>query len=180
VDNDHLMTISPDEGGMRRAVYYASQLGVDMGMFYKRRDYSVMINGEHPVVSMEFLGNDVAGKDVIIVDDMIASGNTVLEVARELKERKAARVIICVTFGLFSNGLKHLDEAYDEGIFDDIYTTNLCYCPEELLQKPYYHNVDLSRYIALIVDTLNHDTSVNDIMDATARIQELLEKHASK
>lgn len=180
VDNDHLMTISPDEGGMRRAVYYASQLGVDMGMFYKRRDYSVMINGEHPVVSMEFLGNDVAGKDVIIVDDMIASGNTVLEVARELKERKAARVIICVTFGLFSNGLNHLDEAYDEGIFDDIYTTNLCYCPEELLQKPYYHNVDLSRYIALIVDTLNHDTSVNDIMDATARIQELLEKHASK
>lgn len=180
VDNEHLMTISPDEGGMRRAVYYASQLGVDMGMFYKRKDYSVMIDGKHPVVSMEFLGNDVSGKDVIIVDDMIASGNTVLEVARELKKRKAARVIICVTFGLFNNGLDHLDEAYNEGIFDDIYTTNLCYCPDELLQKPYYHNVNLSRYIALIVDTLNHDTSVNDIMDASARIQDLLEKHVSK
>lgn len=180
VDGDHLMMVSPDEGGMRRAVYYANLLGVDMGMFYKRRDYSVMIEGEHPVVSMEFLGNDVRGKDVIIVDDMIASGKTVLEVATELKKRDAASVIICVTFGLFSDGIKRLDDAYQQGIFDSIYTTNLCYCPKELFSKPYYHNVDLSRYIALIVDTLNHDTSVNEILDATSRIQELLDQHASR
>lgn len=180
VDNEHLMVVSPDEGGMKRAVYYASLLGVDMGMFYKRRDYSIMIGGDHPVVSMEFLGNDVKDKAVIIVDDMIASGKTVLEVAAELKKRHAAKVIICVTFGLFSDGIKHLDEAYEQKLFDSVYTTNLCYCPQELFSKPYYHNVDLSRYIALIVDTLNHDTSVNEILDSTSRIQELLEQHASK
>lgn len=180
VDAEHLMIVSPDEGGMKRAVYYASLLGVDMGMFYKRRDYSVMIDGDHPVVSMEFLGKEVAGKDVIIVDDMIASGRTVLEVATELKKRNAAKVIICVTFGLFSDGIRRLDEAYEQQLFDSVYTTNLCYCPNELFTKPYYHNVDMSRYIALIVDTLNHDTSVNEIMDSTSRIQELLEKHASR
>lgn len=178
VNSEHLMIVSPDEGGMRRAVYYASQLGVDMGMFYRRRDYSRLVNGEHPVVSMEFLGNPVAGKDVIIVDDMIASGRMVLDVAKELKKQGVARVIICVTFGLFSNGLDLLDEAYRQGMFDDIYTTNLCYCPEELIRKPYYHNVDLSRYIALIIDMLNHDISVNDIMDATERIHELVKQHA--
>lgn len=180
VDSEHLMVVSPDEGGMRRAVYYASLLGVDMGMFYKRKDYSIMIDGDHPVVSMEFLGNDVKGKDVIIVDDMIASGKTVLEVATELKKRQAAKVMICVTFALFSDGIKRLDEAYEQGIFNSVYTTNLCYCPAELFDKPYYHNVDLSRYIALIIDTLNHDISVNEIQDATRRIQELLEQHASK
>lgn len=174
VDNEHLMIISPDEGGMRRAVYYAGQLGVDMGMFYRRRDYSRLVNGEHPVVSVEFLGNDVEGKDVIIVDDMVASGRTVLDVAKELKKRKARKVLICATFGLFSNGIENLDKAYEENLFDYIYTTNLCYCPKELIKKPYYHNVDLSKYIALIVDTLNHDTSVNDILDATQRIQELV------
>ena len=176
VDEDHLTIVSPDEGGMRRAVYYASLLGVDMGMFYRRRNYSTMINGEHPVVSVEFLGKDVANKDVIIIDDMIASGETMLGVAKELKKRNARKVILCATFGLFSNGIKHLDEAYKEGLFDYVYTTNLCYCPKELLEKPYYHNVDLSRYIALIIDTLNHDTSVNDILDATKRIQELVDK----
>lgn len=180
VDSEHLMIVSPDEGGMRRAVYYASQLGVDMGMFYKRRDYSRMVDGDHPVVSMEFLGNDVSGKNVIIVDDMIASGKTVLEVAKELKKRNADKVMICVTFGLFSDGIEELDLAYEQGVFDAIYTTNLCYCPDTLFTKPYYHNVDLSRYIALIIDTLNHDTSVNEILDATSRIQELLEKHASR
>lgn len=176
VDGDHLTIVSPDEGGMGRAVYYASLMGVDMGMFYRRRNYSTLVNGEHPVVSVEFLGKDVAGKDVIILDDMIASGQTALGVARELKKRKARKVLICATFGLFSNGLEHLDKAYEEGLFDYVYTTNLCYCPTELLNKPYYHNVDLSRYIALIVDTLNHDTSVNDILDATKRIQELVQK----
>lgn len=180
VDSDHLMVVSPDEGGMKRAVYYASLLGVGMGMFYKRRDYSVIIDGDHPVVSMEFLGNDVAGKDIIIVDDMIASGRTVLEVASELKKRNAAKVIICVTFGLFSDGIQRLDEAYEQKLFDTVYTTNLCYCPEELFDRPYYHNVDMSRYIALIIDTLNHDTSVNEILDATSRIQELLDLHNAK
>lgn len=176
VDNDHLMIISPDEGGMRRAVYYAGQLGVEMGMFYRRRDYSCMVNGEHPVVSVEFLGNDVAGKDVIILDDMIASGKSILGVAKELKKRNARKVLICATFGLFSNGFENLDKAYDDKLFDSIYTSNLCYCPEELMKKPYYHNVDLSKYIALIVDTLNHDTSVNEIQDATKRIQEMIAK----
>lgn len=180
VDPDHLMMISPDEGGMRRAVYYASLLGIEMGMFYRRRDYSYMVNGEHPVVSVEFLGNDVEGKDVIIVDDMIASGKTALSVARELKNRKARKVLICSTFGLFSNGFAHLDKAYEDGLLDAIYTTNLCYCPKDLREKPYYHNVDLSKYIALIVDTLNHDTSVNEILDATNRIQELVIKHNQK
>ena len=178
IDSDHMMVISPDEGGMRRAVFYSNQLGVDMGMFFKRRNYSTLVNGEHPVISMEFLGNDVSGKDVIIVDDMIASGKTVLEVAKELKKRNAARVIICATFGLFNDGLEELDQAYKEKVFDHIYTTNLCYCPSALKERPYYHNVDLSRYIALIIDTLNHDTSVNDIMNATKRIQELLEERS--
>ena len=178
IDAEHLMIISPDEGATNRAIYLANVLGVDMGMFFKRRNYSTLVNGEHPVISMEFLGNDVSGKDVIIVDDMIASGKTVLEVAKELKKRNAARVIICATFGLFNDGLEELDQAYKEKVFDHIYTTNLCYCPSALKERPYYHNVDLSRYIALIIDTLNHDTSVNDIMNATKRIQELLEERS--
>ncbi len=173
-DKDHLMIISPDEGGMRRAVYYASLLGVDMGMFYKKRDYSKIVDGVHPVVSIEFLGNDVSGKDVVIVDDMIASGHTAFETAKELRKRNVGKIIICVTFGLFSNGAGEIDEAYKQNIFDEIYTTNLCYCPEEIKNKSYYHNVDLSSYTALIIDTLNHDVSVNEIMDASQKIQELL------
>lgn len=174
VDNSNLMVVSPDEGGTNRAVYYATLLGVDMGMFYRRRDYSKTIDGEHPVVSFEFLGNDLYGKSVIIVDDMIATGKSVLEAARELKKRHAGKVYICATFGLFTEGLAEYDRFYEDGYFDYIYTTNLTYCPHELLQKPYYHNVDLSSYISLIIDTLNHDTSVNDILDATVRIQELI------
>ena len=173
-DREHLMIISPDEGGMRRAVYYAGLLGVDMGMFYKRRDYSKIVNGENPIVSFEFLGNDVAGKDVVIVDDMIASGKTAFEVAGELRKRNARKIIICATFGLFSNGITPFDTAYSRKIFDEIYTTNLCYCPEEIKKRKYYHNVDLSSYIALIIDTLNHDISVNEIMDATDRIKNAL------
>ncbi len=173
-DKDHLMIISPDAGGMRRAVYYASLLGVDMGMFYKKRDYSKIVDGVHPVVSIEFLGNDVSGKDVVIVDDMIASGHTAFETAKELRKRNVGKIIICVTFGLFSNGAGEIDEAYKQNIFDEIYTTNLCYCPEEIKNKSYYHNVDLSSYTALIIDTLNHDVSVNEIMDASQKIQELL------
>ena len=175
IDSKNLMIVSPDEGGMKRAVYYASLMGVDMGMFYKRLDYSRTVNGEHPLVSIEFLGNSVAGKDVIIVDDMIASGKTSFEVATELKKRNAAHVYICATYGLFSTGISNLDEAYEKGIFDAIYTTNLCYCPPELMEKPYYHNVDVSKYIALIIDTLNHDTSVNEIMDGTEHIKQLMD-----
>lgn len=180
VDSENLMVVSPDEGGMGRAVYYASLLGVNMGMFYRRRDYSVTINGDHPVVSVEFLGNDITGKNIILIDDMIASGHTILETAAELKRRGAQKVMICATFGLFSNGLSEMDEAYKKGYFDSIYTTNLVYCPEELVTKPYYINVDLSKYIALIIDTLNHDTSVNNILDATKRIQELVAERLSK
>lgn len=180
VDNDHLMVVSPDEGGMSRAVYYASLLGVNMGTFYRRKDYSVTINGDHPVVSVEFLGNDLTGKNVILIDDMIASGHTVMEVSAELKRRGAKKVIVCATFGLFSNGLAEIDAAYERDCFDNIYTTNLVYCPKELQERPYYVNVDLSSYISLIIDTLNHDTSVNNILDATERIQELVENRLEK
>jgi ribose-phosphate pyrophosphokinase len=174
VDNDHLMIVSPDEGGMGRAVYYASLLGVNMGTFYRRKDYSVTIEGQHPVVSVEFLGNDPSGKNILLLDDMIASGHTMMEVSAELKRRGAAKVIVCATFGLFSDGLTEIDEAFEKGVFDNIYTTNLVYCPPELKSKPYYINVDLSAYISLIIDTLNHDTSVNNILDATKRIQDLV------
>lgn len=180
VDNDHLMIVSPDEGGMGRAVYYASLMGVNMGMFYRRRDYSKMIDGEHPVLSVEFLGNDLSGKSVILVDDMIASGRTILEISAKIKERGAKKVIICATFGLFSNGLEEIDAAYARGCFDNIYTTNLVYCPQELIERPYYINVDLSRYIALIIDTLNHNISVNDILDSTERIQELMKERLNE
>lgn len=174
VDSRNLMVVSPDEGGTNRAVYYATLLGVDMGMFYRRRDYSKTVGGEHPVVSFEFLGNDLYGKSVIIVDDMIATGKSVLESAKELKKRHAGKVYICATFGLFTEGLAKYDQYYEDGYFDYIYTTNLVYTPPELLSRPYYHNVDLSSYISLIIDTLNHDTSVNDILDATVRIQDLI------
>lgn len=178
IDPEHMMVISPDLGGMKRAVYYAGALGIEMGLFYKRMDYSKLIDGKHPVVSTQFLGNDVSGKDIIIIDDMISTGHTILEVAKELKNRGAGKIFICVTFGLFANGTTELDNAYKDGLFDAIYTTNLCYCPEEIKNKPYYHSVDLSKYIAAIIDTLNHDTSVNDLIDATQRIQELMEKHS--
>ena len=180
IDPEHIMVISPDLGGMKRAVYYAGALGVEMGLFYKRMDYSKLVDGEHPVVSTQFLGNNVSGKDILLIDDMIATGHTILDVARELKERGANRIFICVTFGLFSNGTAELDAAYDENIFDSIYTTNLSYCPDEVKNKPYYHSVDLSKYISAIIDTLNHDTSVNDLIDATQRIQDIVQKHNNK
>lgn len=180
MDSEHLMIISPDEGGMGRAVFYATQLGVEMGTFYRRRDYTRMVNDENPVIAIEYLGNHVQGKDIILLDDMIASGHTILEAAGELKRRGAGKVIICATFGLFSNGMEEFDRAYQNNLFDYIYTTNLSYCPQELISKPYYRNVDLSKYISLIIDTLNHDTSVNNILDGTERIQELLkQRHKS-
>lgn len=176
IDEKHFAVVSPDEGGMKRAVYYAGLLGVDMGMFYRRLDYSKTIDGEHPVASVEFLGKSLAGKDVIILDDMIASGKTMLSVAKEVRKQNARKIFLCATFGLFSDGIENLDRAYQHGLFDCLYTTNLCHCPDALFHKPYYHNVDLSDYIALIIDTLNHDTSVSDILDATERIQKLINK----
>lgn len=180
IDEKHFAVVSPDEGGMKRAVYYAGLLGVDMGMFYRRLDYSVKVGEGHPVASVEFLGKNLSGKDVIILDDMIATGKTMLDAAREVRKQNARKIFLCATFSLFSNGIENLDAAYKEGLFDFLYTTNLCHCPAELFEKPYYHNVDLSNYISLIIDTLNHDTSVSGILDATGRIQELLDRRSRR
>ncbi|MDD6573398.1 MAG: ribose-phosphate pyrophosphokinase [Thermoflexaceae bacterium] len=170
IDNDHMMVISPDEGATSRAIYLSNVLGVDMGMFYKRRDYSRIVDGRNPIVAHEFLGTNVEGKDVMIIDDMISSGDSILDVAKELKKRKARRVFAASTFGLFTNGFKKLDEAYENGIIDKILTTNLVYQSPELLSKPYYINVDMSKYIALLIDTINHDCSISDILDPVDRI----------
>lgn len=180
INDANTMIISPDEGGMSRSLYYASVLGVNMGMFYKRRDYTTVVDGRNPIVAHEYLGNSVEGKDVFIVDDMISSGESMLDVAQELKKRKARRVFIAVTYGLFTNGFEQFDKYYKDGIIDRIFTTNLSHCPEELKSKPYYKSVDLSKYIALIIDTLNNDTSVNEILDPIARIQDLIKKHSDK
>ena len=169
--------ISPDEGGMGRAIYLANVLGVDMGMFYKRRDYSKVVNGKNPIVAHEFLGASVEGKDVFIIDDMISSGESMLDVAAELKRRKARRVFVAATFGLFTNGLEKFDEAYENGIIDKVLTTNLTYQTPELLDKPYYINCDMSKYIALIIDTLNHDASISELLDPVNRIQECIEDY---
>ena len=177
VDKDHLLVISPDEGALDRAIYFASVLGVDTGMFYKRRDYSTVVNGKNPIVAHEFLGTEVAGKDVIIVDDMISSGDSIIEVATELKRRKAKRIFAAATFGLFTNGMEKFDKAYEEGIIDGILTTNLIYQTPNLLSKPYYINCDMSKYIALIIDTLNHDGSLSEILSPNERIQNVLQKY---
>lgn len=177
IDAEHLMMISPDEGGMGRAIYLANVLGVDMGMFYKRRDYSKIVNGRNPIVAHEFLGASVEGKDVFVIDDMISSGESMIDVAKELKSRKARRVFVAATFGLFTNGLDKFDEAYEKGIIDRVLTTNLAYQSPELLTKPYYISCDMSKYIALIIDTLNHDTSISGLLDPVARIQKCLERY---
>ena len=177
IDSDHMMVISPDEGGMGRAVFFANVLGLDLGMFYKRRDYTNIIHGRNPIVAHEFLGASVEGKDVIIVDDMISSGESMLDTAKELKRMKARKVFICTTFGLFTGGLKKFDEYYENGIIDRVLTTNLVYQTPELLSKPYYINVDMSKYIALIIDNLNHDASLSDLLNPTGRINRLLAKY---
>ena len=177
IDSDHMMVISPDEGGMGRAVFFANVLGLDLGMFYKRRDYTKIINGRNPIVAHEFLGASVEDKDVIIVDDMISSGESMLDTAKELKRMKARKVFICTTFGLFTGGLKKFDEYYENGIIDRVLTTNLVYQTPELLSKPYYINVDMSKYIALIIDNLNHDASLSDLLNPTGRINRLLAKY---
>lgn len=177
IDSDHLMMISPDEGGMGRAIYLANVLGVDMGMFYKRRDYSKIVNGRNPIVAHEFLGSSVEGKDVFVIDDMISSGESMLDVAKELKARKARRVFVASTFGLFTNGLKKFDEAYEKGLIDKVLTTNLTYQTPELLSKPYYISCDMSKYIALLIDILNHDSSVSSLLDPVGRIQKCLKRY---
>ena len=177
VDSEHMMIISPDEGAMTRAVYYANVLGIDMGMFYKRRDYSRVVNGRNPIVAHEFLGASVEGKDVLIIDDMISSGESMLDTARELKKRKANRVFVASTFGLFTNGLESFDKAYEEGTISKILTTNCIYQSPELLSRPYYVNVDLSKYIALLIDSLNHDHSISDLLDPNEKIHKLLNRY---
>ena len=180
IDSEHMMVISPDEGGMGRAVYFANVLGLDMGMFYKRRDYTKIVNGRNPIVAHEFLGSSVEGKDVFIIDDMISSGESMLDVAKELKARKAKRVFLASTFGLFTNGLEKFDEAYEAGLIDKVLTTNVIYQTPELLSKPYYISVDMSKYIALIIDTLNHDASISKLLDPVDRIQKLLKEYNKK
>ena len=179
IDNDHLMIISPDEGGTSRAIYFANMLGLDMGMFYKRRDYTKIVNGRNPIVAHEFLGSSVEGKDVLIIDDMISSGESMLDVAKELKRRKARKVFICATFGLFTGGLAKFDQYYQDGLIDRILTTNLVYQTPDLLSRPYYISVDLSKYIALIIDNLNHDASLSELLSPTKRINRLLEAYRS-
>lgn len=179
IDSDHMMVISPDEGGTGRAVYFSNMLGLDLGMFYKRRDYTKVVNGRNPIVAHEFLGSSVEGKDVLIIDDMISSGESVLDVAKELKSRKAGKVFVCSTFGLFTGGLTKFDKYYDKGMIDRILTTNLVYQTPELLKRPYYINVDMSKYIALIIDNLNHDASLSELLTPTRRITRLLEQYRS-
>lgn len=177
IDSGHMMVISPDEGGMSRAVYFANVLGLDMGMFYKRRDYTRIVNGRNPIVAHEFLGSDVEGKDVIIVDDMISSGESMLDTAKELKRRKARKVFVCTTFGLFTGGLGKFDEYYTNGIIDRVLTTNLIYQTPALLSKPWYVDVDMSKYIALIIDNLNHDSSLNELLNPAKRINKLVDRY---
>ncbi len=180
LDSDHMMVISPDEGAMNRAIYFANHLGVDVGMFYKRRDYTTVVNGKNPIVAHEFLGDDVSGKDVIVVDDMIASGESMLDVARELKRRNAKRVYALATFGLFTSGLDIFDKAYEEGIIEKVITTNLTYQNPDLFSRKWYESADLSKYIAILIDHLNHNASISGLLDQSARIQSRIQEYKEK
>ena len=174
IDSSHMLVISPDEGGMKRAVYFANILGLDMGMFYKRRDYT---RRDYPIVSFEFLGSSVKGKDMIVIDDMLASGDSAIEVAQALKKKGAKRVFLCATFGLFTDGLEKFDRAYENGNIDKIFTTNLVYQPKELLERPWHYSCDMSKFIAYIIDTLNHDTTNSDLLDPFERIKRRIEAY---
>ena len=177
VDKDHLIVISPDEGALDRAIYFASVLGVDTGMFYKRRDYSTIVNGKNPIVAHEFLGDNIDGKDVIIIDDMISSGGSMIDTARQLKKRNARRVFICCTFGLFTDGLKAFDEAYEQGYFDRVVTTDLTYLPPELYTRPYFVEADMSKFIASLIDFMNHDASLSNVMATTDKMHSILDAY---
>ena len=180
IDNDHFMIISPDEGSMNRAIYLANVLGVDMGMYYRRLDYTRTVKGRHPIAAYEFLGPKLEGKDMILIDDMISSGDSILEIASLLKKRGAGRIFICATFGLFTDGLEKFDQAHKEGIFDRLLTTNLIYQAPELVSRPYYINCDMSKYIALIIDTLNHDMSVSHLLNPVDRIKRCVSNYMAQ
>lgn len=177
---EHTMMISPDEGGMGRCVYYSQVLGIDLGMFYKRRDYTRVVNGRSPILAHEFLGTNVEGKDVIVADDMISSGDSMLDVCRQLKDLKANRIYVFATFGLFSSGLERFDEAYKQGLFDKIFTTNLIYTPDELLNREWYRPVDMSKYCALIINALNHDETVSPYLNPIKKIQSYISTYKLK
>ncbi|MCR5237496.1 MAG: ribose-phosphate pyrophosphokinase [Lachnospiraceae bacterium] len=179
IEPEHMMIVSPDEGGMSRAIYMANVMGLDMGMFYKRRDYTRIVDGRNPIVAHEFLGSDVSGKDILVLDDMIASGESVIEVAEELKKRNASRIYVAATFGLFSNGVEPFDKAVKDGLITGVLTTDLVYQPDELLKKDWYISCDMSKYLAYIIDTLNHDSSISDLLDPNNRIQSLLTRYKS-
>ena len=180
VDKDNLIVISPDEGALDRAIYFASVLGVDTGMFYKRRDYSTIVNGKNPIVAHEFLGDNIEGKDIIIIDDMISSGGSMLDTAKQLKKMKARRVFICCTFGLFTDGLKAFDEAHEKGYFDKVVTTNLTYLPPEIYSRPYFIEADMSKFISSVIDFMNHDVSLSNVMATTDKIQSILNAYNSR
>ena len=177
IDPDRTMIISPDEGGMAKCMYYSSVMGIDLGMFYKRRDYSVIINGKNPIVAHEYLGRDVKDKDVIIIDDMISSGDSVIDVAQQLKAKGAKRIFVFATFGLFCNGLENMDKAYEEGVFSKIFTTNLVYRTPELLSREWYQEVNMCKYVAYIIDTLNHDRTISHLLDQSKKIHTILDKY---
>lgn len=180
IDKEHTIVISPDEGALDRAVYFSTVLGVDTGMFYKRRDYSTIVNGKNPIVAHEFLGDNVDGKDVIIIDDMIASGGSMIDTAKQLKAMNAKRVFICCTFGLFTEGLAAFDKAYEECCFERVITTNLTYLPPELKERPYFIEADMSKFLASIIDFMNHDISMGNVLTPTEKIQELLTKYNAR
>jgi ribose-phosphate pyrophosphokinase len=180
INKDKMMIISPDEGGMGRSLYYSSMLGLNLGLFYKRRDYSKIINGRNPIINHEFLGDSVEGKDIIIVDDILSSGESSIDIARELKRRKANRIYIIVTFALFTEGIDEFNQAYSEGIITRVFSTNLTYRREELLSAPWYVDVDMSKFLAYLIDTLNHDQSISHLMNPIEKIKNLLEKHDIK
>ena len=180
VDKDHLMIISPDEGAMARSMYYSSVLGIDIGVFYKRRNYAVIVNGRNPIEAHEYLGRDLTGMDVFIVDDMISSGESFFDVAKQLKEKGAKRIFSFCTFGLFTSGLDHFDQCYKEGLFDQVFTTNLVYRNPELATRPWYTEVNMCKYVAYLVDTLNHDSSISDLLNPVGRINKLLAKHKAR
>ncbi len=180
IDADNMIIISPDEGGMAKCMYYSSIMGIDLGMFYKRRNYAVIINGKNPIEAHEYLGRDIAGKDVILVDDMISSGDSVIDVAIQLKEKGANRIFVFATFGLFCNGLENMDKAYEDGLITRIFTTNLIYRTPELEQRPWYAEVNMCKLVAYLIDTLNHDQSIHPLLDQSKRIHALLDKHRKK
>lgn len=176
--HDHLMVVSPDEGAMSRCMFYSSLLGLDLGMFYKRRNYSVIIDGKNPIEAHEYLGRDVKGKDVIVVDDMISSGESMLDVCVQLKENGAERIFVFATFGLFCSGFDKFDEAYENGVFTKIFTTNLIYCRDELRARPWYQPVNMCKYVAYIIDTLNHDATISNLLNPAKRVHKLIDRHA--